>query len=279
MDKQKDWIVLVPPRLREREWARTTGRAFDYAVRAVTWGIQLQKTAAYTGMTLTKATTIEWAPDGSLKVVRPTENLVRRIDTVWSQLEEAWNHELTSKSTGRAKPSRKLWGCTVILAWFEQVYRTNQTPNQLLEAENLEQLLKTIPLEVVEDLDRLYDMYRRTLYTAWRNKPATLNPAFQPLGEVRAADADWIVEHTLWECKTTLYPKIDLDKYVRQLIGYALLDQEDKYGIRRVGLYYARYGMTLEWGLEELLEELTGERRPLKEWRRNWKRSLTAKNP
>ena len=41
---------------------------------------------------------------------------------------------------------------------------------------------------------------------------------------------------------------------LRQVLTYALMDEQDEYEIGRVGFYFTRYGVWAHWGLQELLD-------------------------
>ncbi len=56
-----------------------------------------------------------------------------------------------------------------------------------------------------------------------------------------------------------------------QLVGYALFDRSNTYRVGRVGIYSARFGRMVVWGLDELLEKLAGKLINLSEMReRAW---------
>lgn len=82
-----------------------------------------------------------------------------------------------------------------------------------------------------------------------------------------AADADLVCDGLLLEVKTRLgskrpgtgqrYTTVSLaDLY--QLLGYALFDTDDTFGLTAVGWYAARYGHLVTWALPEFVDELAG---------------------
>lgn len=84
-----------------------------------------------------------------------------------------------------------------------------------------------------------------------RYKP---NPGFAASALVGGADADWIMGDTLIDCK--VYRSLTVPKlrdFVRQLLGYVLLDSDDSLGIRRVGIWLPRQMMMPSWSLTHLL--------------------------
>ena len=72
---------------------------------------------------------------------------------------------------------------------------------------------------------------------------------------VGGADADIILDGCLWDVKTTERPRRGFPLALRQLIGYALLDWNDTYGLEGVGLYFARQGVWLRWNLRDLVRQ------------------------
>jgi hypothetical protein len=80
------------------------------------------------------------------------------------------------------------------------------------------------------------------------------NPSFISSPLVGGADADWMVGETLIDCK--VYGSLTVNKlwgFLRQLLGYVMLDSDDSLGIRRVGLWLPRQGLTPTWNLTQLL--------------------------
>lgn len=83
-----------------------------------------------------------------------------------------------------------------------------------------------------------------------------------------AAGADLIAGDLLLDIKTRAgHPNpgtgvrsdaLPLDD-IYQLLGYALFDRSDRYGIRRIGIYSARYGKLTTWDLIRALDLLAGE--------------------
>ena len=74
--------------------------------------------------------------------------------------------------------------------------------------------------------------------------PHTLNPTFEGSRDVGGADADLVVNGTLIDIKTTVRPEIKPD-WIRQLLGYVLLDYSVRHQIKAIGLYMARQGYPL----------------------------------
>ena len=146
-----------------------------------------------------------------------------------------------------------------LLALLEDIVR----PVSWLESPlygSIEELLDFAEPHVLSDMRELswtfYDNYSHLL-----PRPHTLNPTFEGSRDVGGADADLIVDGTLIEMKTTIKSEIKTDGLL-QLLGYALLDYPDEYGLDAIALYMARQGLYLRWDLEEALRGLCGEHPP-----------------
>lgn len=87
---------------------------------------------------------------------------------------------------------------------------------------------------------------------------AVCGPVFAGSQWVAGADADLIVDGCLYDVKTRVDPRKGLPAYLRQLIGYALLDWDDRYGLKSAGFYFARQGKWMSWPLSYLLRQTTG---------------------
>lgn len=102
------------------------------------------------------------------------------------------------------------------------------------------------------DLENLLNAIPKDQFTT--DEPIYLNPTFGQYSDlVGGADADIILGTTLLDIKTTKHPKLTVGRW-RQLVGYATLAKlvrEAGVGpyenaafppIKRVGLYFSRYG-------------------------------------
>ncbi|RTR26352.1 hypothetical protein [Deinococcus radiophilus] len=81
-------------------------------------------------------------------------------------------------------------------------------------------------------------------------------PLFAAAGRVGGADADLLIDDTLIEVKATRKPSVEL-QHLRQLVGYLVLERlggidHAEVPVRRVGFYYARYGVLHTWTVPEL---------------------------
>lgn len=94
-------------------------------------------------------------------------------------------------------------------------------------------------------------------------KRAVAGPDFAGSDEVGGADSDLIVDGLLLDVKATVEPTPTLARsWIYQLLGYVLLDYEDRHGIDRLGIYLARHRRLVTWPLETVLAIATGQERP-----------------
>jgi len=146
------------------------------------------------------------------------------------------------------------------MAWFEEVYRTGRlwpgTP--LGEADgNLTatDLLAAVPTYAVADLRAQVHLAAGCLSELRAvSAPGQVQagPVFTGSRDVGGADADVIINDLLLEVKASTKAVIKREGFY-QLIGYLLLDYNDVYRIRRVGLYLVRFGHLVTWTVPELL--------------------------
>ncbi|GEP26457.1 hypothetical protein E3O11_12875 [Cryobacterium levicorallinum] len=95
------------------------------------------------------------------------------------------------------------------------------------------------------------DLWREQIANGDRFEP---NPVFAGSRLVGGADADWLVGGVLIDSKA--YAELTVPKlraFLRQLLGYVMLDLDDSLHIRTVGVWLPRQGLTRTWELEMLL--------------------------
>jgi hypothetical protein len=105
--------------------------------------------------------------------------------------------------------------------------------------------------------------FRRVLETVFlpaladRRGMWAVGPTFTGSALIGGADGDLIAAGLLLDLKTS--KKLTLGvKDVLQVIGYALLDFDDEFGINEVGIFSARYAYLATWDLVSLASELAG---------------------
>ena len=169
-----------------------------------------------------------------------------------------------------------------VAAFYEEVYRTGrvQRRSMLLDATaatTLDELTAAVPAYAVEDLSRQFALSGEP-FAALRELPASAKacgPVFAGSAGLGGADADFILDGLLLDCKATRYPRSLGRDELYQLAGYLLLDYDDRYGIDRVGLYLSRQGGMITWDVGEFLRSL-GAKTSLRNLRLLLKRHLRA---
>ena len=164
---------------------------------------------------------------------------------------------------GRAPRRRQLSRLCFVAASYEAVYRTGrvQRGNMLvgrLRRPTLSELTAAVPEYAVEDLARQFALatgpFRCAAGAAEEQK--VCGPAFAGSADLGGADADFILDGLLLDCKATRYPRSLGREEIYQLAGYLLLDYEDRFGINHLGLYLSRQGAMITWSVEEFLQAL-----------------------
>ena len=170
----------------------------------------------------------------------------------------------------------------IVLALFEEVFRAGLHPRSPLifpsPKTTVAELLATAEDHWLDDLCALswafYDEHSELF-----SQSTALNPTFDGSRDVGGADADLIVDGCLIDIKTTINPKLSA-KWLYQLLGYVLLDYNDRHEIEKVGIYFARQQKLIQWSLESLLRDLAiSEVPPLNELRRQFCNEIQNPSP
>lgn len=162
----------------------------------------------------------------------------------------------------------------IAAAWYQVNYRTPIgfafTPlataaHEDPDAFTLERLLELPHHDMVADVvDQLYKAVEgplEALRASSRPEDCTPGPTFAT--DRLAADADLTVDGLLLDFKSTRHARTLRQTEAWQLVGYLLLDTEDRYRIDTVGLYLTRSGTLASWPVEVYLELLGACRRDL----------------
>jgi hypothetical protein len=152
----------------------------------------------------------------------------------------------------------------LVLARFEQFFRIGPIPAveerliaPLRRCLGLDDFISlALTLATIQDLEQVgrsaWEEHR-----SWTNaRPLVLNPKFEQSRALGGADADLIVGCLLIDLKATTTPGIVGRFELWQLLGYALADTDDKYGIRAVGIAALRWCSNISWPLGDLLHVL-----------------------
>ena len=99
------------------------------------------------------------------------------------------------------------------------------------------------------NLSLIFDLFLRT--RQWEK--AILNPTFDDLSKiVGGADADLIIDGVLIDIKTKNKLSYNGDD-TAQLLGYAAMAQKVGMTVKKVGIYYARFGVFTSFALDNPL--------------------------
>lgn len=158
--------------------------------------------------------------------------------------------------------SREQIEYAVMLAWFEAVFRSPRWPHELLTA-----LQRRTTTEVVAELrTRIQPQVLDDLMLLWEGIPSVwgkafvgeihLNPTFAGSRDVGGADADWIINGVLYDCKVSKRQRSFSRREVLQVLGYVLLDYNDTYSTHSIGWYYPRQQIRFTHPLPDIMQRL-----------------------
>ncbi len=220
-------------------FARIVGTAFDYGFRWLIAPLVANELVAMDGTNM--------GPYGDWVVVMPSV-----VSEIVKEGNEARNNlDIIARNS-------------VVLAWFEQNARSMYTAPELVSAEVREyddpkqiagNLYKQVPSIVVQDIVQLL----KTVPTVWGNDLQASyipNPNFEGSRDVGGADADWIINDVLYECKTTKNPRPFARKILLQSLGYVLLDYSGRYAIENLGWYFVRHQKRIIYPLNQILKAI-----------------------
>ncbi|MBD8583777.1 hypothetical protein IFT90_04300 [Frigoribacterium sp. CFBP 8766] len=230
----------------KRTHASPVGMALDYRVRMMLGGSWVDGTTAQIGLQRFQNNT---------KGIR----YGRRMAQV---LADALELAVQQAEAGTDEDQDRL---AVVLAWCESFYRAGihalirgSIGKQLRNADSPAVLLESIDPLIILDLAAL----RRSSTSQigqWSSavqggSRLELNPDFDGSGAVGGADADWLIEDTLIDCKATeQLGNAWIRKTLFQLVGYTLLDFDDSLKIRQIAIWLPRRQALQVWSLAELL--------------------------
>jgi hypothetical protein len=252
------------------DWGRV-GRAFDYRFRFMLAEMPSRSLVAWKGA-FRAAFTFE-SPALDFDAV---EEVFTAIDDQIRQLAPAGrNLDPTAE--------RSLAATCIVLGLFEEVYRGGPTKEapifQCGPQPTLADLHELAKPAWLDDLVALANLAWR----AWQGRGSWtyyLNPTFAGSHAIGGADADLIAYSngaggagTLLEIKTTTRSRLEPD-WLRQLLGYLLLDWPDEYCIRHLGFYLARQGLLLSAPVSAFLPTPSND---LATWRDRFKSLLDGK--
>jgi hypothetical protein len=300
--------LVEAPLLVERERtveAATIGTAFDYRARFDLGGFGPESSVARGGLTYLQTVLNGDAALGLLSLPGHERG--------WPSRDEHASHKYRVLQQGFERSIELLGGtpedldrAAILMAWCEQVFRAG---TRALDGSLGERLVKMFDgAELAASIDSSWLRYLAAIrlaaepqVDAWRaqitahresrgadsyppgasnfQRPFYLpNPGFLGSSLVGGADGDWIIGDTLVDCKTDqAITTTGLREHLLQLIGYALLDLDDWYQIRKVAIWYPRFGLLKTWSLDTLLSASSDELLPRlrAEVRKSWGKQET----
>ena len=168
-------------------------------------------------------------------------------------------------------------------AWYDALSRSGGLDDDrtrvfgfvVVNSSGLDDMLDAVPHAAVANMIELLRCAARSELGELRAKAQAVvpGPCFVGSADVNGADADFIVDDLLLEIKTHRNPVDYLREALRQLLGYMLLDYDDEYRVRQVGLYYTRHAHLIRWDAAELIQML-GVKSSLAELRRRCAEAL-----
>ncbi|MEV4072039.1 UvrD-helicase domain-containing protein [Nonomuraea fuscirosea] len=167
-----------------------------------------------------------------------------------------------------------------VAAFFENIARTGHLHRFSLlanatTATDLTSLTAATPAYVLDDIGHQMRLAEQPLAALRALPPAKriCGPIFAGSADLGGADADYILDGLLLDCKATRHPRKLGREEIYQLAGYLLLDYDDTYGIDSVGLYLSRQGALITWDAPEFLQRL-GARMPISQLRDRLRKHL-----
>jgi hypothetical protein len=168
------------------------------------------------------------------------------------------------------------------LALLTEVYRRGPElaalgPLGSLPEKSADALLAAASDVALDQLAQIGGAFESALLPALQTRTGlwALGPVFAG-SEIMNADADLIAGSLLLELKTTAKkPSLGVTD-LWQVLGYALMDYTDEFGISDVAVFQARYCHLAEWNLDELLTQLAGRATTAAELREEFRTLLQA---
>lgn len=261
-----DYSILAPYALSRRTYSGVVGTAFDYLARAVVARTIddgknhcLQMLVAEFGLRAFQ----RWEPLMGTSSVQEVQGVYDRALTTVADY--VYDRPASSYAPTVASCCK--------LARFDYVARNGSFAEDPLRLAGVHRLLLTDePSEIIDDLDRLIDAFARTFIISGlinRRSEVIFNPKFVA-PEIGGADADILVDSTLYDFKTCRSPGYKWQD-IAQLWGYYLLAQlrgihdaasmagdasvKDT-SINRLALYKARFGEVEYVDVAQLVERV-----------------------
>ncbi|WP_159052366.1 hypothetical protein [Streptomyces longwoodensis] len=195
----------------------------------------------------------------------PSRDVIRAVQQAGDvMLEELARFESDAGqplSLGPAEEERLIRLCHVASS-FEAIFRhcgwmRGNTLGLCAPGSTLDDLVDAVADYVVNDIRQQMQLAAHSgPFEALRLLDASARicgPVFDGSLQVGGADADFILDGTLIDCKATIHPERISRSEIYQLAGYLLLDYSNTHSISTVALYLSRQGALIDWSVEDFL--------------------------
>ncbi len=160
------------------------------------------------------------------------------------------------------------------MALLDVMIRTHKIHKDLeWSPQDVHELINKPRQSLIDDIAAQNALYREAM-SNFLDRPAVLNPTFEGSSDVGGADADLMVDGCLIELKSGKKPINSND--IRQVLGYYLLDYEDKREITSLAIYRTRHGVCHRWSVDDILLRTKDPRKPVSVIRAELRETLHA---
>lgn len=196
------------------------GTAFDYLLR-----FHVERLNA-------NSITRQWVAESAVELTKPEPEIYKKLRATIDVIKKV--HDLFLKT---GKLSDSVVSSSIILAKLDLIYRVGRLEPNLFDFEDAD----------IMDLKNLISIAD---YSIFKSKSiSALNPTFGDASSfVGGADADFVIDDTLIDVKTTKNLNFQRDHY-DQLIGYYILskiggiDGVNNHKIKKIAIYFSRHGL------------------------------------
>jgi len=190
-----------------------------------------------------------------------------RALTVFAATVERCNQIAPARRQLNSALWQELCSLCLLLGWLERAYRAPFADATILglvdDAARLDEWLERLVRDLdLEDLARLGRAALEDHADLRDGRRLIANPTFALSAALGGADADLIAGTTLLDFKSTATTSIVGNVDLWQVVGYALADVDDHYGITDVGFSALRWRRRITWPLGSLLQTLAGQPLP-----------------
>ena len=240
-------VVPLPEEVHDkRRHSPTVGTAFDIRTRMMLGQFEPNYSASALGV---RAFSFRYAG-----LMKDGERITEMLEDSFREAEN-----LTIQGTDKDKDR-----ASIIFTWCEALYRAglralfSSLGERLHASKTVDDLFASIPPAMLADVSNLRAANQAQV-EQWRTMNRrgasyTENPHFTGAYLVGGADGDWFIDDTLFDCKvkdTITAPWVR--KVLMQLLGYLILDLDNDYQAKCIGIWLPRQATVRTWEIEEIL--------------------------